>query len=45
MKDSTITIRISEEEKRRIIELAKERDISASQLIRELCRKIFKEDK
>ena len=43
MKTSTITLRISEEEKNKIIELAKKKDIPVSQLIRELCRKIFEE--
>ena len=44
MKDSKITIRISEAEKEKIAKIASERDISVSQLIRELCREIFKED-
>ena len=44
MKTSTITLRISEEEKNKIIELAKKKDIPVSQLIRELCRKIFEEE-
>ena len=43
MKTATITLRISEEEKQKIIELAKKRDIPVSQLIRELCREIFNE--
>ena len=43
MKDATITLRISEDEKKKIVELAKERDIPVSQLIRELCREIFNE--
>lgn len=41
MKDATITLRISEEEKEKITKLAKEKDIPVSQLIRELCREIF----
>lgn len=41
MKTANITLRISEEEKQKIMELAKEKDISVSQLIRELCREIF----
>lgn len=45
MKNSTITLRISEEEKNKIMDLAREKDIPVSQLIRELCREIFKEDK
>lgn len=43
MKDTTITFRLSETEKEKIYELAAERDIPVSQLIRELCRKIFNE--
>ena len=43
MKTSTITLRISEEEKEKITEIAKKRDIPVSQLIRELCREIFEE--
>lgn len=46
MKTSTITLRISEEEKAKIMKIAAERDIPVSQLIRELCREIFnKEEK
>ena len=45
MKTSTITLRISEEEKEKITEIARKRDIPVSQLIRELCREIFEEDK
>ena len=41
MKDTTITFRLSETEKQKIVEIAKKRDISVSQLIRELCREIF----
>lgn len=44
MKTSTITIRISEAEKNKITALAQKKDISVSQLIRELCREVFKED-
>ena len=43
MKTSTITLRISEEEKEKITEIARKRDIPVSQLIRELCREIFEE--
>ena len=45
MKTSTITLRISEEEKNKIIELAKKKDIPVSQLIRELCREVFQKEK
>lgn len=41
MKTTSITLRISEEEKTKIMEIAKKRDISVSQLIRELCREVF----
>lgn len=44
MKTSTITLRITEEEKAKIVEIAKKKDIPVSQLIRELCREIFKEE-
>lgn len=44
MKNETITLRISEEEKQKIQKLAKERDIPVSQLIRELCREIFNQE-
>lgn len=44
MKTSTITLRISEEEKNKIIELAKKKDIPVSQLIRELCRESFQKE-
>ena len=44
MKTSTITLRISNEEKEKITELAKKKDIPVSQLIRELCREIFQEE-
>ena len=43
-KNSTITLRISEDEKKKITELAKKRDIPVSQLIRELCREIFNKE-
>ena len=42
MKTETITIRISEQEKKKLVELARERDISVSQLVRELCKDILK---
>lgn len=46
MKTATITLRITEEEKAKIMEIAAKRDIPVSQLIRELCREIFdKEEK
>lgn len=41
MKQEKITFRLSEEEKQRIVEMAAERDIPVSQLIRELCKEIF----
>ena len=44
MKTEKITLRISEEEKQKITELAKKRDIPVSQLIRELCREIFNQE-
>lgn len=44
MKTSTITLRISEEEKNKITELAKKKDIPVSQLIRELCREVFQKE-
>lgn len=44
MKTATITLRISEVEKNKIMELAKKKDIPVSQLIRELCREIFQEE-
>ena len=44
MKTSTITLRISEEEKNKITELAKNKDIPVSQLIRELCREVFQKE-
>ena len=45
MKDTRITFRLTEEEKAKLYELAAKRDIPVSQLVRELCREIFKEDK
>jgi predicted DNA-binding protein len=46
MKDSRITFRLTEEEKEKLYELAAKRDITLSQLIRELCEEIFnKEEK
>lgn len=44
MKDTKITIRISEAEKEKITKIAAERDIPVSQLIRELCRTIFNQE-
>ena len=44
MKNTSITIRISEAEKEKIMEYAAKKDISVSQLIRELCREIFKKE-
>ena len=45
MKTSTITLRISEAEKEKIMEIANRKDIPLSQLIREAIRKeIEKED-
>lgn len=44
MKTEKITLRISEEEKQKIVELAKKKDIPVSQLIRELCREIFNQE-
>lgn len=43
MKDATITLRLTEEEKAKIREVAAKRDIPVSQLIRELCREIFQQ--
>lgn len=43
-KDTSLTFRLSEKEKEKLKALAKERDIPVSQLVREICRKIFKED-
>lgn len=45
MKDTRITFRLTETEKEKLLEIAKKRDIPVSQLVRELCREIFKEDK
>ena len=44
MKDTTITFRLSETEKGKLIEMAAKRDIPVSQLVRELCREIFKQE-
>jgi len=44
MKTEKITLRISEEEKEKLFNLAKERDIPVSQLIREICREIFNKE-
>lgn len=41
MREEKVTFRLTEEEKQRIVELAAERDIPVSQLIRELCKEIF----
>ena len=38
MKNSTITIRINDQEKVRLAEIAKEKDISVAQIIREAIR-------
>lgn len=38
MKNSTITIRINDQEKARLAEIAKEKDISVAQIIREAIR-------
>ena len=43
MKDTTITFRLSEAEKQKIVEMAAKRDIPVSQLVRELCRKTLEE--
>ena len=42
-KDSSITIRLPEAEKEVLKQMAEERDISISQLVREIVRKIFEE--
>ena len=41
MKSEKISIRISEEEKEKIAAIAKERDVSVSQIIREFCREML----
>lgn len=41
MKNTSITFRVSEGEKARLEELAKERDIPVSQLIREIVKEYF----
>ena len=38
MKNTTITIRINNQEKARLAEIAKEKDISVAQIIREAIR-------
>ena len=38
MKNSTITIRINDQEKTKLAEIAKEKDISVAQIIREAIR-------
>ena len=38
MKNTTITIRINDQEKARLAEIAKEKDISVAQIIREAIR-------
>lgn len=43
MKDSTLTLRISEQEKEQIKALAQKKDIPASQLVREILRNYIKE--
>ena len=43
-KTATVTLRISEEEKQKLFDLAKKRDIPVSQLIREICREIFNKE-
>lgn len=43
MKNATITLRLSEEEKEKLKSMAAARDIPVSQLVRELCKKIFDE--
>lgn len=43
-KDTSITIRISEAEKNKIKQIADQRDIPVSQVIRELVREIFQEE-
>lgn len=42
MKDESLTIRLSSQEKEKLKEMARERDIPVSQLVREICREIFK---
>ena len=41
MKTEKISIRISEEEKEKIAAIAKGRDVSVSQIIREFCREML----
>ena len=44
MKDTTITFRLSEQEKEQIVALAARKDIPFSQLIREAIRKYIQEE-
>lgn len=44
MKDSRITFRLTEEEKEKLFEIAETRDITLSQLIREICEEIFQKE-
>lgn len=44
-KTKRVTFRLTDEEKAKLYELAAKREISISQLIRELCEEIFKEEK
>lgn len=45
MKDTTITIRISEVEKNKLQVMALDRDVPMSQLIREAIKNLIQEDK
>ena len=45
MKNATIGLRISEEEKQKLEEVAMIKDVSISQLIREMIRNYFGENK
>lgn len=44
MKDSRITFRLTEEEKEKLFAIAEKRDITLSQLIREICEEIFQKE-
>lgn len=44
MKDTTITFRLSEFEKAKIVAEAKKRDVSVAQIIREACRKYLESE-
>jgi predicted DNA binding CopG/RHH family protein len=44
MKQTSITFRLSEEEKEQLKTIATKRVIPVSQLVRELCKNIIKED-